>query len=331
MAAQSAAEQVLSTTALCERILASLEPGERRAIGVAACACRGLRDGARAVMTELQRREMPHAAAQGNGASASLLWRTFQAAAAACIPRVAPEGRVWALSSLTFVLELRRADGTLLFTATAKPLSAQGRPRAKLNVGSVKFVGAFASGAAAARFLKTDTASLFVERKKGAAGQPAMRVACLFSNLPRQRIFRYGWGRDDEDASDFGDHTSDEELGDDPESDNEYCDGEYWLPDVTRFEPRTLIFVTPRFALPPTFWEVDANPRAEYHGFYITNDTACTLACAVEEAEDGNAAVSATINFRYGKPHVSEDHGGGENSPLTLLHLTALLKQLEWR
>lgn len=330
MAAQSAAEQVLSTTALCERILMSIEPEERRVIGVAAGACRGLRDGARAVMAELQRREMPHAAAQGDGASASLLWRTFQAAAAACIPRVAPEARVWTLSSLTFVLELRRADGTLLFTATAKPLSAQGRPRAKLNVGSVEFVGAFASGVAP-RFEKTDTASLFVLRKKGAAVQSAVRVACLFSKLPRQRIFRDGWGLGDESASDFGDHTSDEELGDGPESDNEYGDGEYWLDEVTRFEPRTLFFVTPRFALPPTFWEVDANPRAEYHGFYITNDTACTLACAVEEAEDGSEAVSATLNFRYGKPRVSEDHGGGGNSPLTLLHLTALLKQLEWR
>jgi hypothetical protein len=324
MASESAADQVFTTQALSERILASLEPGERRAIGVAACACRGLRDGARGVMAALEVRELPHTAVALAGGSPGDFWRFCEASAGTGMPSVPPHERVWAFKSLTFVLQLRREDGRLFFTATAQPTRAVERRRAKAGVSPVTFVGAFAPGVPA-RFAKTDTASLSVLR----SADGATTKARVFVNLPRQRIVRSIYGDfDDEpasDLSDLSDHTSDE----DPDVENDDFAAMHWQSEVTRFEPRTLFFVTPQSALPHFYVECRHPPEQPYFGDYHQTDTVCTLACAIEGAEGAAAVVSATLQFCCGRPREAEEDGGG-SAPVTPLQLTSLLKQLDW-
>jgi hypothetical protein len=313
-----------------------LEPGERRAIGVAACACRGLRDGARGVMAALEVRELPHAAVALAGGSPGDFWRFCEASAGTGMPSVPPHERAWPLDSLTFVLQLRREDGRLVFTATAQPQSTRGHERRRTGdvvnvVDPVEFVGAFAPGFEA-RFEKTDTASLFVLR--GGAGG-ATTKARVFVNLPRQRIVRSRvtedlLRHDDEHASDFGDHSSDDEVKVQPNN-NDIIDAMHWQPEVTRFEPSTLFFVTPQSALPCFYDETytSTDPRSDFYGCFICNDTVCKLECAVEDAEGAAAEVSATLEFRCGRPRMLENEGGGD-ALLTPLQLTLLLKQLDW-
>lgn len=242
------------------------------------------------------------------------------------MPRAPPEERAWPLDSLTFVLQLRRAGCRPFFTATAQPQSTRlpGSPWLGDVVGPVTFVGAFVPGVAP-RFDKLDTASLFVER------MGAKRVACLFLDLPRQRILRFGQLYGDEDASDFGSHTSDEELDDPDDEEDDATTALHWQPQVTRFESRTLFFVTTHDGLPPVFHEIPEIPGTDIFGCFFRNDTVCTLSCAIEGAEGAAAVVKATLGFRRGLPRVSEDYGGGGSNPLTALQLTGLLQQLEWR
>lgn len=338
MADESQADQVFATKALSEHILSflvSFEQGwlDRRAVGKAACTCRGLRDAARAAMAELQRRELPHAAAQGDGASASSLWRSFQAAAVAWT--LEPwEDRVWPLDSLTFVLQLRRADGQLFFTAAAQPAQTvlPGYQPVEVVVRPVKFVGAFVPGAAA-RFEEKDTASLFVKRAT-VRGGPATRVACLFFMLPRQRIPRDNWSDEDDDDSDVV-YTLEQQLlrEDDAARDREDSYAFRWQPAVTDFEPRTLFFVTPRNELPRTYNEIDTrrDPRgAHAYGTIDRVDTVCTLACSIGGAEhSADAQVHASLSFLCEVPLWLEHYEG--KASLNLLQLTELLTKLEWR
>jgi hypothetical protein len=53
MAELSAADEVLASEGLCASILLCLKPADRCAIGVAACACRGLAAGARLALAKL--------------------------------------------------------------------------------------------------------------------------------------------------------------------------------------------------------------------------------------------------------------------------------------
>jgi hypothetical protein len=144
-----AAAHVFAVPALCTRILMSLKPEERRAFGVAACACRGLAAGARSALVTLQQRELPHA---GRAGRASGFVEGFAAAAAACEAQTPPAQRAWRLKTLTFVLQLRRADWQLVFTAVAQPTPRLVAPqpgqgaRQRRLVKDMEFRGAFCAG-----------------------------------------------------------------------------------------------------------------------------------------------------------------------------------------
>lgn len=339
MADESPADQVFSTKALSEHVLSFLscfEPAERRAVGKAACACRGLRDAARAAMAELQRRELPHAAVPGDGASASSLWRSFEAAAAAW-PFEPWEDRAWPLDSLTFVLHLQRADGRLFFEAAAQPEWTVLRGyRPEVVVKPVEFVGAFVPGAAP-RFEQSDTASLFVKHAAVRGGRAA-RVACLSLKLQQQRIPRENWYWSDEDDDSDVYTLQQQLLLRSWNEDEEYRDqaDSYafrWQPAVKDFEPRSLFFVTPHKELPRTYNAISTPrdcPRCHNFGSFDRVDTCYALACSIGGAEDAtDAQVHAALSFLCDVPLALDDYEG--NAPLNLLQLTELLTRLEWR
>lgn len=170
MAELSAADEVLASAELCSHILLSLKPAERCSIGVAASACRGLAAGTRLALAKLQELELPRGAPPG----------LAKACAAAYEARARPKVRAWTLGAHTFVLQLRRKDGRLLFTASAQP-----RLRVR-NLDDILFSGAFAPDFSAGKtlFERSDTATLYVLRS-GAHGDTS--VACLLADSARQR------------------------------------------------------------------------------------------------------------------------------------------------
>ena len=247
---------------------------------------------------------------------------TFPAAAAACLSRGPYEE--WPLASLTFVLELRDADGQLFFTAASQPEYRLWEDSPAEII--VKFAGAFTPGAGE-RFEKTDTASLFVKRG-GADGVPTARVAYLFVDLPRQRIHRHVRRRVGGPEYVCAGYLSEDEAALDSAAAREIRDAAYWQPDATPFEPCTLFFVTRPNALPPTFSEP---AHYEPHVNPFRKETCCTLACAIEGPEDSAAVVSATLSFRCGLPRDLYDYVEGEgNRPMTTAQLVALFPQLHW-
>jgi hypothetical protein len=280
---------LLATLAGSERMLASLAEKrraveeERRAIYMVTRKYRAKRDAARAALEELR---VLHAAALPAGARPALVRRVTQAGAAACVPRALPEAREWPFESLKFVLELRRADGRLLFTAAAQPEMAH----EPMNiVKPVTFIGGSEAGDPL-RFLKTDTASLFVERAGAGASDEPARV--IFLDLPRRRMQRNVRPRIDGAASDSAGHSSDEELAAD--GDRNWGPSQ---PPVTRFRSHKLFFCTPRNALPDTFFEV-TRPALFHFECFRQTASCCTLECAVNDGVNAAVAVSATLDFR---------------------------------
>jgi hypothetical protein len=238
------------------------------------------------------------------------------------------------------VLQLRRKDGRLLFTASAQP-----RLRER-NLDDILFSGAFAPDFSAGKtlFERTDTATLYVLRSD-AHGDTS--VACLLADLTRQRKERFyvsdyldldqlkaarkdargnaaasGEEADaggDEDEG-YSSHSSDEP----PASERHLTVAKYRQPEVTRFEPRTMFFVSPEKA----FAQVIQVNYGRETGYY--EDAWCTLKFARGD-NAASAAVSARLRFRTG----SLDYEGNrdrEGRPLTAGQLTKMLShwRLEW-
>lgn len=343
MAQLSAADEVLASEGLCASILLSLKPADRCAIGAAACACRGLATGARLALAKLQELELPRDAPQG----------LAKACVAAFEARARPKVRVWTLGAHTFVLQLRRKDGRLLFMASAQP-----RVRERNLVDDILFSGAFARGFSAdtTLFEKTDTATLYVLRP-GAHGDTS--VACLLADVTRQRkersicdefdfrdldeledaraLARGNAAPSGEAAADADDDDDDDDEGysshssDEPFSMNEHPTMAYYRqPEVTRFEPRTLFFVSPdkgHKALPGV-------PQPAYghemEGICYVDDAWCTLKCVIGGSDEASAAVSASLRFCTGPTCEEADlHGMPQNEAQLKKMLSS--SKLDWR
>ena len=184
-----------------------------------------------------------------------------------------------------------------------------------------------AGGAAVSGFLRTDAATLFVERT-GADG--VARVACVFADVPPQRKPHINWG-----SGNAGDEHTDS-----------MSEGAEWTykDDLDVAAKRRLFRLRDVRAHVPPYAHLaflsDTLPAvydAEYEGMgdEWRMPSWCTLHCTLARASKDvpGARLEAALSFRCGVDDAdyAEEHDEPGGLPLSAAQLVHMLRPLNWR